>query len=131
MKNYVIQVAAVIPFVMEIHIVPRNSYFLHWNFDWKSCFVVFSLQWNEWKNQQFNFSSQNLSIECNFSNVMEKKPRYYAYFSIEFGHLSKATSFRSQSQTINMFQHFKKNSLYQKWHFTWGRPTHNTSSKHL
>ena len=32
----------------------------------KSCFVVFFLQWNEWKNSQFNFSSQNLSIECNF-----------------------------------------------------------------
>ena len=23
-----------------------NSYFLHWNFDWKSCFVVFFLEWN-------------------------------------------------------------------------------------
>ena len=43
-----------------------NSYFLHWNFDWKSCFVVFFLEWNEWKNPQFNFSSQNLSIERNF-----------------------------------------------------------------
>ena len=44
----------------------RNSYFLHWNFDWKSCFVVFFLEWNEWNNLQFNFSSQNLSIERNF-----------------------------------------------------------------
>ena len=44
----------------------KNSYFLHWNFDWKSCFVVFFLEWNEWKNPQFNFSSQNLSIERNF-----------------------------------------------------------------
>ena len=26
----------------------------------------FFLEWNEWKNPQFNFSSQNLSIECNF-----------------------------------------------------------------
>ena len=43
-----------------------NSYFLHWNFDWKSCFVVFFLEWNEWKNPQFNFSCQNLSIERNF-----------------------------------------------------------------
>ena len=41
-------------------------YFLHWNFDWKSCFVVFFLEWNEWKNPQFNFSSQNLSIEPKF-----------------------------------------------------------------
>ena len=62
----------------------RNSYFLHWYFDWKSCFVVFFHEWNEWKNPQFNFSSQNLSIERNFSNEMEKKPRYYTYyFSIE------------------------------------------------
>ena len=44
----------------------KNSYFLHWNFDWKSCFVVFFLEWNEWKNPQFNFSSQNLSKERNF-----------------------------------------------------------------
>ena len=44
-----------------------NSYFLLWNFDWKSCFVVvFFLEWNEWKNPQFNFSSQILSIERNF-----------------------------------------------------------------
>ena len=43
-----------------------NSYFLYWNFDWKSCFVVFFLEWNEWKNPQFNFLSQNLSIERNF-----------------------------------------------------------------
>ena len=62
-----------------------NSYFLHWNFDWKSCFVVFFLEWNEWKNPQFNFSSQNLSIERNFSNEMEKKPKYHTYLSIEFG----------------------------------------------
>ena len=41
----------------------KNSYFLDWNFDWKSCFVVFFL---DWKNPQFNFSSQNLSIERNF-----------------------------------------------------------------
>ena len=39
-----------------------NSYFLRWNFDWKSCFVV----WNEWKNPQFDFLSQNFSIERNF-----------------------------------------------------------------
>ena len=44
----------------------KNSDFLHWNFDRKSCFVVFFLEWNEWKNPQFNFSSQNLSIEPNF-----------------------------------------------------------------
>ena len=51
------------------------SCFLHWNFDWKSCFVVFFLEWNEWKNTQFNFSSQNLSIECNFfkENIIWKK----------------------------------------------------------
>ena len=27
---------------------------------------MFFLEWNEWKNPQFNFSSQNLSIERNF-----------------------------------------------------------------
>ena len=43
-----------------------KSYFLHWNFDKKSCFVVFFHEWNEWKNPQFNFSSQNLSLERNF-----------------------------------------------------------------
>ena len=31
-----------------------------------SCFVVFFHKWNEWKNPQFNFWSQNLSIERNF-----------------------------------------------------------------
>ena len=46
--------------------INKNSYFLHWNFDWKSCFVVFFLEWNEWKNPQFNFSCQNLSLERNF-----------------------------------------------------------------
>ena len=49
----------------RFHLEYKNSYFLHWNFDWKSCFVVFFLEWNEWKNP-FNFSSQNLSIERNF-----------------------------------------------------------------
>ena len=45
----------------------KNNYFLHWNFYKKSCFVVFFHEWNEWKNLQFNFSSQNLiSIERNF-----------------------------------------------------------------
>ena len=27
--------------------------------------MVFFFEWNEWKNPQFNFSSQNISIECN------------------------------------------------------------------
>ena len=44
----------------------ENSYFLHWNFDSKSCFWVFFLKLNEWKNPQFNFSCQNLSLERNF-----------------------------------------------------------------
>ena len=45
----------------------KRCYFLHWYFDWKSCFVVFFHGWNEWKNPQFNFSktSQDLSIEHN------------------------------------------------------------------
>ena len=44
----------------------KNSYFLNWNFVRKSCFVVFFLEWNVWKNPQFNFSGQNLSLERNF-----------------------------------------------------------------
>ena len=51
----------------------RNSYFLHWNFDWKSCFVVFFHEWNEWKNPQINFSSQDLSIERNFLKWDDEK----------------------------------------------------------
>ena len=56
----------------------NNSYFLHWNFDWKSCFVVFFLKWNEWKNPQFNFSSQYLSIEeRNFFKWDEKETKIW------------------------------------------------------
>ena len=44
----------------------EKNYILYWNFDEKSCFVVFFHEWNEWKNPQFNFSSQYLSIERNF-----------------------------------------------------------------
>ena len=33
---------------------------------------MFFLKWNEWKNPQFNFSGQNLSIECNFSKFYGK-----------------------------------------------------------
>ena len=40
-----------------------NSYFMHWDFDEKRYFVVF---FHEWKNPQFNFLSQNLSLERNF-----------------------------------------------------------------
>ena len=43
-----------------------KSYYLLWFFDRKSCFVMFFLEWNEWKNSQFNFSCQNLSLERNF-----------------------------------------------------------------
>ena len=28
----------------------KNSYFIYWNFDEKSCFVVFFHEWIEWKN---------------------------------------------------------------------------------
>ena len=54
----------------------KNIYFLHWNFDEKSCFVVFFHEWNEWKNPQFNFSSQNLSIEHNFFQMRCKSKQY-------------------------------------------------------
>ena len=56
-----------------IHFTHKNSYFIHWNFDWKICFVVFFLEWKEWKNPQFNFSSQNLSIERNFFQMRWKR----------------------------------------------------------
>ena len=55
------------------------------NFDWKSCFVVFFHKWNEWKSPQFNFSCQDLSIECNFFKWDGKVTRYHTCFSIEFG----------------------------------------------
>ena len=42
------------------------SYFIYLNFDEKSCFVLFFHERNECKNPQFNFSSQNISIERNF-----------------------------------------------------------------
>ena len=34
----------------KIRIVVENSYYLHWYFDKKSCFVEFFHKWNEWKN---------------------------------------------------------------------------------
>ena len=43
-------------FVKKLYI---NSYFLHKR---KVVFVVFFHEWKEWKNSQFNFSSQNLSM---------------------------------------------------------------------
>ena len=44
----------------------RNSFFLYWNFDKNCYFVVFFQELNECKNLQFNFSSQNFSLERNF-----------------------------------------------------------------
>ena len=39
----------------KIRIVVEDSYYLHWYFDKKSCFVgVFFQEWNEWKNPHFN-----------------------------------------------------------------------------
>ena len=52
--------------ILQVISTIQNCYFLHWNFDWNSCFVMFFHEWNEWKNPQFNFSSQYLSIERNF-----------------------------------------------------------------
>ena len=46
----------------------KSSYILHWHFDKKSCFVVV-LVLNEWISTiQFDFLSQKLSVECNFSS---------------------------------------------------------------
>ena len=52
--------------ILQVISTIQNCYFLHWNFDWNRCFVMFFHEWNEWKNPQFNFSSQYLSIERNF-----------------------------------------------------------------
>ena len=59
--------------------------------------------------KQLNFSSQNLSIECNYLNEMEKKPKYYTYLSIEFGktYFSTTLPVPDQSNCLipNGFQH--------------------------
>ena len=95
----------------------NNSYFLHWNFDWKSCFVVFFLEWNEWKNPQFNFLSQNLSIECNFFKWEWKKhfkgfpPFFLAHFVNEHLHF---TSFYFM-YTVNFFSS-QSFSICQYWY---------------
>ena len=40
----------------------KKYFFLHCQ---KSCFVAFIHEWNKWKYLQFNFSSQNLSLDIN------------------------------------------------------------------
>ena len=64
----------------------KNSYFIHWNFD-ENIVVLWYIFTSETskKDPQFNFSSQNLSIERNFLNEMEKEARCNKYFSIKFG----------------------------------------------
>ena len=95
----------------------KNRYFLHWNFDWKSCFVVFFLEWNKWKNPQFNFLSQNLSIECNFFKWEWKKhfkgfpPFFLAHFVNEHLHFS---SFYFM-YTVNFFSS-QSFSICQYWY---------------
>ena len=64
----------------------RNSYFLHWNFDWKSCFVVFFLEWNEWKNPQFNFSSQ---LQICFAKSARQKKFYLIFLKLPFKNINK------------------------------------------
>ena len=39
-------------------------------FDEKSWLVVYFHEWKECKYSQFNFSSQNLSVECNFQAII-------------------------------------------------------------
>ena len=46
--------------------IKKVIFHIHWNFDEKSCFVMFFHEWNKWKNPQFKISSKNLSIEHNF-----------------------------------------------------------------
>ena len=66
-----------------------NSYFLHWNFDETSYFVVFFHEWNEWKNPQFN--SQKLSLERNFSKFYGKVLRWHILVTFP-SHLKKLRS---------------------------------------
>ena len=79
----------------------HNSYFLYRNFDRKSCFVVFfhelQLEWNECKNPQFNFSSQNLNFSdfwaiTTFSRFRILGPSLLSQFSRRiFGSLGHAS----------------------------------------
>ena len=64
-------------------ILKRNNYLLHWNFDWKSCFA-FTSETSE-KIHDTTFLVKISVLNIIFSNKMEKWPRYYTYFSIEFG----------------------------------------------
>ena len=50
----------------------NHSYFLRWNFDEKSCFAVFFHKWNEWKNTQIKFSSQNCIIHSKHQNISSR-----------------------------------------------------------
>ena len=48
----------------KIRIVVEDSYYLHWYFDKKSCFVGFFFQeWNEWKKSTF----QQMELTTSFS----------------------------------------------------------------
>ena len=76
----------------------KNSYFLHWNFDWKSCFVVFFLEWNEWKNPQFNISYEGFK--------MDNLPFFFQKLSNSFKFLCLMTY---SDKLMNSLKHWLKN----------------------
>ena len=79
-----------------------NSYIfagISWNFDMKSCFVVFFHECNEWKNPKFNFSSQNLSIEHNFFKWDEKVTKIW---NVLFHRIWKKRDFQKIRNFISM-----------------------------
>ena len=64
----------------------ENSYFLHLNFDEKSCFAVFLHEWKRVKKATIQLLEDKVSVQnVIFSNEMEKYSRNGTYFSIEFG----------------------------------------------
>ena len=52
-----------------------------------SCFVEFFLQWNEWKNPQFNFLCQNLSVWYIVFGIILSS--IFNYFTNFLNHLSE------------------------------------------
>ena len=101
----------------------RNCYFLHWNFDWKSCVVVF---FHEWKNPQFNFSSQDLSIERNFfkwdgkvtkiSHLLFHRIWKKNLFWVPYNNCCKKNRYHTEKliHNDNVFTIFRKVRLVQK-----------------
>ena len=72
---------------------PKKIYFLHWHFDWKSCFVVFFHEWNEWKKSTIQLNNINHSFEwfwimwkILFMKPLKIKPYLSRYIHEEIWH---------------------------------------------